>query len=130
MENIEAKAIKQMPFAWADKDDGTVVFRFECHDATQHTFACPPDSVPEIVARLLAACEESAKVTGIPAQAIVAQKSTITTHEDRGRIGLTLYPTEKTGIAFDLGPEHAQSISSGLAHAAATVHPQTPGKQH
>ncbi len=39
---------KTMTFARADQDTGAIVFRFECHDNSEPTFACPPDAVPEI----------------------------------------------------------------------------------
>lgn len=130
MENIQATALKSMPFARVDQDTGTIVFRFEGQDDSEHTFACAPEAIPEIVARLVAAGEESAKVTGKPTQAIVVPKSEISIDEDRGHVGLALYPTSKTGILFNLEPKHAQKISSDLAVAAAKVHPQKPDKQN
>jgi len=130
MENIEARSIKSIPFAGSDKDTGTIVFRFECHDNTEHTFACPPDAVPEIMARLVAACEKSAKETGKPKMSIVVRKSEISIDEDRGQVGLALFPTPKAGIPFVLDPKHAQKISSDLAHAAAKVAPQKPDNQN
>ena len=48
MANTQARAIKTMTFARADQDTGAIVFRFECHDNSEPTFACPPDAVPEI----------------------------------------------------------------------------------
>jgi hypothetical protein len=104
-----------------------IVFGFICHDGTEHNFACPPDAIPVIVARLLGAAQRLATAQSRPTQGIVAKKSEIVVDEVGKTVGLCLFPTEQTGIPFVLHPGHAQKISTDLAHAAAIVDPKKPG---
>lgn len=126
MANPPAIDIKEMPFA-VPSDDGTaIVFRFNCHNGSEYTFACPPDVIPIFISRLLGANQLLAAAQKLPTIGIVANKSQIVLNEETRTVGLSLFPTERTGIPFVLSPQHAQKISSDLAHAAARVAPSNP----
>ncbi len=130
MADAPALGIAEMPFAVPSDDEKAIVFRFNCHDGSEHTFACPPDVVPIIVARLLAANQRLAMAQHKPTMAIVAKKSQISVNEEEQTVGLSLFPTEQTGVPFVLSPRHAQKISTDLAHAAATLDPRDPQASH
>ncbi len=128
MAKIHATALAEISFASSTEAGDAVVFGLKDRQGREHRFACPPNAIPMIVARLLGAAEQSATIRQEPDVGIVAKNSKIVVNEAARTVGLSLYPTAKTGIPFVLTPQHAQNISSGLAHAASIVDPQQPQK--
>ncbi len=128
MAKIDATALAGISFANSTEEGDAVVFGFKDHLGQEHKFACPPDAIPMIVARLLGAAQQSATIRQHSEVGIVANKSQIVVMQKARTVGLVLFPTEKTGISFVLSPQHAQKISSDLAHAASIVDPQQPQK--
>jgi hypothetical protein len=57
-------SLKAMPFAIARDDGKEIKFKFVAHSGSEFEFRCPPDAIPEIVARLSGALEEAAAKQG------------------------------------------------------------------
>ena len=128
MAKIHATALAEISFASSTEAGDAVVFGLKDRQGREHRFACPPNAIPMIVARLLGAAQQSATIRQHSEVGIVANKSQIVVMQKARTVGLVLFPTEKTGISFVLSPQHAQKISSDLAHAASIVDPQKPEK--
>ena len=126
----DAVALAEVTFANATTEGDAVVFGLKGHDGVEYKFACPPDAISTLVARLLAAHGEVAMVKAIEPKAIVTKKSQIGIDNQIGAVLLSLFPASNTPIVFALTPHHAQKVSSHLAEASATLEPRTPGKQH
>ncbi len=130
MARHDATALAGISFASRTEKGDAFVFGLIVHQGNEYMFAFPPEAVGVFVARLLAAAQRSAIIRQQPTVGIVAKKSEISVDEEKKIVGLELYPTEQTGIPFALDPQHAQKISSDLAHAAAKVRPRKPKKQN
>ena len=128
MAKIDATVLAKISFASCTEAGDTIVFGLKDRQGREHRFACPPRAIPMIIARLLGAAQQSATLRQEPEIAIVAKNSKIEVNETARTVGLALYPTEKTGIPFVLTAQHAQKLSSDLAHAASIVDPQQPQK--
>lgn len=130
MTDIDATALAEITFADPTEKGDAIVFGLKDHQGVEHRFACPPDAIPVIVARLLGAAQRSTSIRQLPEVGIAVVKSQIVVNEEMRTVGLSLFLTEKTGIPFVIDPQHAQKISSDLAHAAAKVDPKEPGNAH
>ncbi len=130
MAKIDATALAGISFASSTEEGDAIVFGLRDHQGREYSFACPPGVIPEFVARLLAAAQRSATIAQQPVVGIKIVKSQILVIEETQTVGLSLFPTVNTGIPFVLTPQHAQKISSDLAHAASKIDPTPPGKRH
>ncbi len=130
MAKIDATALADISFADPTEEGDTIVFGLKDHQGQEHFFACAPETIPVFVARLLGAAQRSATIAQQPVVGIKIVKSQIVVNEENRTVGLSLFPTANTGIPFVLSPQHAQKISSDLAHAASKTDPTPPGKRH
>ncbi len=130
MGKVDATALAEITFADPTEEGNAVVFGFKDHQGREQNFACSPEAISIIVARLLGAVQRCATIRQLPSLGIVVKKSSISIDEENRTVILALYPTKQTAIPFVLSPQHAQKISSDLAHAASKVHPQEPKKMH
>ena len=124
---MKSHSLKAMPFA-ISRDDGLAIkFQLKTHQGKTLEFECPPEAVPEILARMMSALEQAAKNRAAPpkfvTEAIQVQRHEIGRIREQGAVVLTLFASEHAGVSFALDPVQAQNMSSDLAGAAATVAP-------
>jgi len=130
MGKMKPYGLKRMPFAVTRDNGEGIAFRFLIHSGKTFDFACPPEAVPEIVARLLGAAEETAQKANPaplyrsnPAEVV---RSQVGLSADREHVTVVLYPAPHCGIGFALTPEDAQRVSSEMAAAASMIAPKDP----
>ena len=130
MAKIDATALAGISFADPTEEGDAIVFGLKDHQGRVYSFACPPETIPVFVAHLLGAAQRSATISQQPVDGIKIVKSQVVVIEENRTVGLSLFPTANTGIPFVLSPQHAQKISSDLAHAASITDPTPPEKRH
>lgn len=121
-------SLKGMSEAVASDDGKAIAFTLFAHTGEELTFQCPPDAVPEIVARLTGAVESAAR-RAAPSSPHRSQTLQVVGYEVGGSsepslVLLHLFATPHVALGFALTPQAAQEISTGLAAASAKLAPQ------
>ncbi|MGQ0675611.1 MAG: hypothetical protein ACT4N4_05930 [Rhodospirillales bacterium] len=123
-------SLKQMSQAVASDDGKGIRFTFLTHANKTMHFVCPPEAVPEITARLIAAMEQAAlrrtpKPTFLLAP-IVTSIFEVGLSQDKKQVAVKFGPTQSSRIGFAFSSDIARQLAGGLMEAAAKVDPVNP----
>lgn len=121
-------SLKGMSWAIARSDGKAIKFSLLTHSGQMLQFECPPEAIPEIVARLTGALEQATmnsqpKGRKFVSQPIVADEAEVSANRSQETVIATFFPTPHCGVPFAMTPELANKVSSGLAAAIAILRP-------
>lgn len=120
--------LKQMSNAVASDNGLAIKFMFRTHQGEDFEFECPTSAIPEIVARLTGALEQSARNVdpsyfGLT-HAIQTRKYFLgTTRGETPALLLHLCPTDHCPIGFHLPPKLAIALAEDLQKTIPILRP-------
>jgi hypothetical protein len=118
------KAHRTSGFTASAAENGVVIASIRTDRGKEH-YAFSVNDIPQIVARLAAAHFDACRATTPLPPTIVADTSAIGIDHATKRITLSLMPTAKLHVAFNITTDHATKIAKGLTRAVAALQPQT-----
>jgi hemoglobin-like flavoprotein len=111
--------------ASATDDGGVVIASIRTDRGKERRYAFSVDDIPQVVAKLAAAHFDACRPTTPLPPTIVADTSVIAIDHATKRITLSLMPTARLHVAFNITPDHAAKIAEGLTKAIAELQPTT-----